>query len=250
MRSGKCLLLCVLCFMAFGLMGFPAPISLGNQAHAQVAESFATDESTPVVVFDPHERFNRAMFNLNDKLYFYAIKPVGIVYAAYFPPGLRNAVRNGFYNVIFPGRFINCILQGKGERSGIETLRFVINSTLGLGGLIDYADYGFGITKPPEEDFGQTLAVWGVGNGPYLIIPALGPSNMRDFGGYLVDGAMDPTFWIPATLWTGPVIRAGKLMNNASLRIGEYEDFKKSALDPYVSLRSAYQQYRIKEIAR
>lgn len=252
MRSGKYAVLCLFVLTALSLIGLPALISpyMENLAHAQVAESFVTDESTPVVVYDPYERFNRSMFNVNDKLYFYVIKPAGTVYAAYLPPGVRIAIRNGFYNLLFPVRLVNCALQGKGERIGTETLRFVINSTLGLAGFFDYADYGFCIAKPPEEDFGQTLAVWGSGSGPYLVIPVLGPSNFRDFGGYIVDSAMDPTVWIPGPLWASPAIRAGKLLNNSSLRIGEYEDFKKSALDPYVSMRSAYQQYRLKEIAK
>ena len=106
------------------------------------------------------------------------------------------------------------------------------------------------IQKPPEEDFGQTLAVWGSGPGRYLVIPIIGPSNHRDLAGYIVDSFMDPIFWIPGEWWYGLALKSGKLINNASLRIGEYEDFKKGAIDPYVSMRTAYQQYRLKEIAR
>jgi len=236
-------------FLAIALFP-PANILLDNRAVAAVADSFETDDTTPVAtIYDPHEKFNRSMFALNDKIYFFFIKPVSIVYAAYLPPDVRAAVRNGFHNILFPARFINCILQGKGEKAGNEAARFLINSTMGLGGLFDWADRGFGL-KRDDEDFGQTLALWGAGPGAYLVVPLLGPTNVRDLGGYVVDSAMDPIYWLPGPIWMSSAVLSGKMLNNASLRIGEYEDFKKSAIDPYVSLRSAYYQYRTKQIAK
>lgn len=198
-------------------------------------------------VNDPYEHFNRAMFKINDRVYFWVLKPVATVYAAYFPPGIRIAVRNGFHNLIFPQRFINSLLQKKADRAGTETVRFLINSTLGIGGLVDVAGVNLGI-QGHDADFGQTLALWGSGSGPFLMIPVLGPSNPRDLVGYGVDSVMDPIFWIPTDLWVSPTVKVGKIMNNTSLRIGEYEDLKKSALDPYISLRDAYIQYREHEI--
>lgn len=239
----------LLMFMAFALVWVPFGSSWDGRAVAALAESFEGDQGAPVAVYDPHEKFNRSMFSLNDKVYFYVLKPVATLYAAYFPPGVRAAVRNGFHNMWFPARFVNCLLQRKGDKAASETARFLINSTMGVGGLFDWADRGFGIQRH-DEDFGQTLAVWGAGPGAYLVLPFLGPSNARDFGGYVVDSVMDPIFWIPSPLWVSPTVKAGRLVNNVSLRIGEYEDFKKSALDPYVSLRSAYNQYRAKEIAK
>jgi phospholipid-binding lipoprotein MlaA len=187
------------------------------------------------------------MFTINDRVYFWMVKPATIVYAAYFPPGLRIAVRNGFRNLIFPERFINSLLQKKPGQAGTETARFLINSTLGLGGLVDVAGVNFGI-QGRDADFGQTLALWGVRSGPFLMFPVVGPSNPRDLVGYGVDSVTDPIFWIPMDAWVGPVIKFGKITNNTSLRAGEYEDFKKSALDPYIAMRDAWIQYREHEI--
>ncbi len=249
MRTGKGLhLSLILSFAALSLVCSPALPGLSNSASAQITEAFTSEEGPPITVYDPHEKFNRAMFDFNDKLYFYAVKPAATVYKAYFMPEFRIAIRNGFSNMLYPARLINCLLQGKGEKAGSETLRFLINSTMGIGGLYDFADTGFGI-HPQEEDFGQTLAVWGTGPGAYLVLPILGPTNYRDFGGYLVDSAMDPIYWIPAAIWVPAAVMTGKVTNNTSLRIGEYEDFKKAALDPYISMRSAYSQYRVRQIA-
>ncbi|MFZ2446934.1 MAG: VacJ family lipoprotein [Syntrophobacteraceae bacterium] len=252
MKSQKYSQFWVLAFFVFFIfVCAPGMISpyLDNRAHAAIAESFETDESVPVAISDPYEPFNRSMFNLNDKIYFFVIKPVGTVYAAYFPPGFRGAIRNGFHNAFFPVRFINCLLQNKGDKAGTEVARFAINTTLGIGGLFDPAKTEFRIEKH-EEDFGQTLAVWGAGTGSYWVVPVIGPTNTRDLVGYIVDHAMDPLVWVPAEWYVSASVSAGKLFNNASLRIGQYEDFKKAAIDPYVSLRSAYQQYRVKEIAK
>lgn len=206
------------------------------------------NETVPKVN-DPYERFNRTVFKLNDRIYFWFLKPLSKVYAAYFPPGIRIAVRSGFHNFVFPERFINSLLQRRPARAGTEMVRFLINSTLGIGGLVDVAGVNMGITGH-DADFGQTLALWGTGSGPFLMIPVLGPYNLRDFAGYGVDSVMDPLFWIPSDIWVGPALKVGKIMNNTSLRPGEYEDFKKSAFDPYIALREAYIQYREHEIRK
>ena len=135
------------------------------------------------------------------------------------------------------------MLQGKADKAGIETVRFVINSTIGLAGMFDIAQTNFGLAGY-DPDFGQTLALWGVGSGPFLMIPLLGPSDVRDLFGYAVDSAMDPLFWIPADWWVSFSAETGKYINSTSLRIGEYEELKKASLDPYVAKREAYIQYR------
>lgn len=238
-------------FISFLAMTFVcAPAMFGRQA-VFAAGSEALEEESGIVtkVNDPYEKFNRAMFTFNDRLYFWVLKPGGTVYAAYFPPGFRKSVRNAARNWVFPARFVNSVFQGKFDKAQTETARFVINSTLGVAGLFDFAQTNFGL-KPQDEDFGQTLAVWGAGSGPFLVVPVLGPSNPRDLLGYGVDSAMDPIFWLPIDWWISPSVKAGKILNEASLRIGEYEDFKKAALDPYISLRDAYIQYRDNEIKK
>jgi len=194
-------------------------------------------------VNDPYEHSNRLVFDFNDGLYFHVFKPVAQVYSACLPADIREAIRNGFHNLVFPSRLINFVLQAKADKAVNEVVRFVINSTMGMAGLFDFAQARFGLQNR-ESDFGQTLALWGVGSGPFLIIPVLGPSNPRDFFGFAVDSAMDPLFWAPADWWVSLSAETGKYLNSTSLQIGQYEELKKASLDPYIAMRDAYIQYR------
>jgi phospholipid-binding lipoprotein MlaA len=213
-------------------------------------EPFA--EETNVVVHDPHQSMNRTFFNLNDKIYFWVLKPVAQVYSTFIPEGVRICIRNGFRNIAFPIRFFNNAFQGKFDRAGVEFGRFVVNSTLGMGGFFEIASRDFNL-NPYDEDFGQTLAVYGMGPGPHIHWPFFGPSNIRDTFGLIGDFALNPTTYISLIesdfLVTGG-IKAGRITNNVSLRIGEYEDIKRSALDPYVAIRDAYHQHREDEIKK
>ncbi len=197
---------------------------------------------------DPLERLNRVFFQFNDKLYFWLLKPVSQIYGIFIPPGVRVGIRNGFDNLKFPTRFVNNVLQGKFKAAGIETARFAINSTLGLAGFFEMASREFDLLPPADEDTGQTLAFFGMKPGFYIVWPVLGPSTVRDSVGLGGDTVLNPLFWVPRELWLGAVIRGEVLVNNTSLKIGDYEDFKKAALDPYVSMRQAYLQYRDNEI--
>ncbi len=112
-------------------------------------------------VNDPYEHFNRQVFDFNDSLYFHVLKPAARVYSVFLPTDLRVGIKNGFHNLLFPSRFVNFLLQRKGEKAGYELIRFVINSTFGMAGLIDIAQARF-LIENQEADFGQTLAIWGV----------------------------------------------------------------------------------------
>lgn len=210
-----------------------------------VAEPFAT---TPVKISDPFEKSNRAIFVFNDRLYFWVLKPAAIVYSAYFPPEVRTCFRNLFYNLQFPIRVVNNVLQGKFKGAGIELARFGINSTMGLGGLYDVATTNFNI-KQYDEDFGLTLGHYGLGNGPYIVLPFFGASSLRDTTGRVADGFLDPVYYIP-WFWVATGVKGGVLFNQVSLRVGKYEDLKKSAVDPYASMRDAYIKYRAELIKR
>ncbi len=135
-------------------------------------------------VNDPFQGFNRTMFGFNDKLTTYALRPVAHGYALIVPLPARTGISNFFDNLQFPVRFVNSVLQGKLKRSAQETGKFVFNSTFGIGGLFRVSDHVSGLTDIPPEDFGQTLAVWGLPPGPYLVIPVLGPSDCRDIVGF------------------------------------------------------------------
>ena len=215
-----------------------------NEEESEAPAGTSKGESTP----DPLERLNRVAFQFNDKMYFWFLKPVSQVYGIFIPPGIRVCIRNGFDNLRFPTRFVNNALQGKFKAAGIETARFVINSTMGLAGLFEAASQEFNLPPPFDEDTGQTLGFYGLKPGFYVVLPVLGPSSLRDSFGLAGDAVLNPLYWIPQNLWMSTAIRGGILVNNTSLRIGDYEDFKKAALDPYASMRQAYLQYRENEI--
>jgi phospholipid-binding lipoprotein MlaA len=149
---------------------------------------------------------------------------------------------------MFPVRVVNNSLQGKFEDAGIELARFGINVTMGVGGLFDVASTNFNIA-PREQDFGLTLGHWGAGNGAYIVLPVFGPCTVRDTFGRAGDAGLNPTFYIPwwaASLGTS----VGTQINTVSLRLGKYEDLKKSAVDPYVALRDAYIKYRADQLSK
>ena len=199
------------------------------------------------LISDPLIQGNTDFYNLNDTLYFWVLKPVARVWGV-VPEELRVSVRNVFYNIRFPVRFINCLLQGKGRKASYEFGQFFINTTVGFLGIANVAA-NYPHLQPSREDLGQTFAVWGIGNGAYLMLPFLGPSSVRDGLGRLGDIFIDPIWWVPIELWVSVAIRAGEAVNDTSLRIGEYEALKEAALDPYVMIRNAYVQNRNKLIA-
>jgi phospholipid-binding lipoprotein MlaA len=201
-----------------------------------------------ILIPDPWIEMNRGLLTFNDRLYFWLLKPVARGYGYIIPQELRQGIVNAFYNIRFPVRFINCLLQGKFRKSGYEFGQFFINSTAGCLGLLNPAA-NYPHLQPSKEDLGQTFAVWGFGNGAYVMLPFLGPSSLRDGLGRLGDTFLDPIWWVPVDIWTSIGIRAGEAVNETSLRIGEYEALKEAALDPYVMIRNAYVQNRNKLIA-
>ncbi|MHC4638044.1 MAG: MlaA family lipoprotein [Planctomycetota bacterium] len=199
-----------------------------------------------IEVSDPLKGLNQLMFNLNDTIYFWILKPVTTVYRDIAPEPVRIGIDNFFHNLTTPIRFVNCVVQGKGDAAGTEFYRFAINTTIGVLGFGDPAQDKYGL-KSVEEDLGQTLGVHGVGNGFYLVLPLLGPSTARDAAGKVGDMFLNPVFYVdPTEAAIG--ISTVKFTNETSFRIGEYEDFKAAALDPYVAMREAYIQYRSKQI--
>ena len=197
---------------------------------------------------DPWIEMNQGLLTFNDRLYFWVLKPVAKGYGFIIPQELRQGIVNVFYNIRFPVRFINCLLQGKFRKSGYEFGQFFINTTAGCLGLLNPAA-NYPHLQPSKEDLGQTFAVWGFDNGAYIMLPFLGPSSLRDGLGRLGDTFLDPIWWVPVDIWTSIGIRAGEAVNETSLRIGEYEALKEAALDPYVMIRNAYVQNRNKLIA-
>jgi len=217
-------------------------------------EEFETLET----IADPIQPFNRLMFEVNDKLYFYVLKPIAQVYGAILPEPVRVSVRNFISNIRTPVRLINCLLQGKFEGAAIEYSRFMVNTTAGILGLFDVAKKYSDMEKQ-DEDFGQTLGFYGVGAGFYIVWPAYGPSTVRDTVGMAADFFAQPQVYINPDKDMGvakvnsvipTVITATNLVNETSLSIGEYEEFKESSIDPYISMRNAYFEYRQNKIRK
>lgn len=199
-------------------------------------------------IADPLEPINRVFFHINDKVYFWLLKPVASGYAAIVPQPVRVGVRNFFDNVTTPIRAANCLLQLNLEDFGNETARFIVNSTIGLAGFFDPAKKRYNI-KRQEEDFGQTLGTYGMGPLLYINWPVFGPSSIRDTVGIVGDFFLNPlNYFFEYPIYVNIVAGVYERVNNTSLTLGEYEALKEAALDPYVALRDAYQQFREEKV--
>jgi phospholipid-binding lipoprotein MlaA len=192
-------------------------------------------------ISDPIEGYNRVIHAFNDKLYYYFLKPVAKGYSFIVPKPARVCVNRVFYNAAMPKRFVNCLLQGKLQGAGTELARFSINTTFGLGGLFNPAGK---CIKDYNEDSGKTLGHYGIGTGMYIVWPLLGPSSLRGTAGTVLDTALNPLTYVKMEFWQKLAIRSYYSVNDTSLRLGEYEDLKQSAVDPYIALRNAYFQHR------
>jgi phospholipid-binding lipoprotein MlaA len=199
-------------------------------------------------VHDPYESLNRKSYNLTDVIDRKLVEPAAVVYMEYVPEAIQRPVGNFYRNLAYPNVILNSFLQGKIRQGLSDVLRFVINSTIGVGGLANMAGHmGF-----PEhnEDFGQTLAVWGIGNGPYLFIPAYGPSNLRDVFGIPVSVFTDGMYYL-AYMLAGPAIVPLAILRVVDKRAslaGPMKVRDESALDPYLFVREGYMQQRAYQI--
>lgn len=200
-------------------------------------------------VNDPIEPFNRAIFDFNEFLYDLLLRPLSHLYNL-LPADARDAIRNALDNLRTPVILANDLLQFEMERAGTTLGRAVVNSTAGVGGLFDVAKH-LGWEKH-KEDFGQTLGVWGVGEGFYLVLPILGPSNPRDaIGRYGVDQFFDPLgYWDVLDGGNKMFIRSGVAgVDEFAGIVDEIDNLKKTSIDYYAALRSLYRQKRATEIS-
>lgn len=194
---------------------------------------------------DPLEPMNRYFFSLNDALDELVMKPFAGWYYIALPNFAQDGIRNALNNLETPVIFGNDMFQGEFERAGITLARFAVNTTLGLAGLIDVASE-FGL-RYHDEDFGQTLAVWGAPDGPYLVLPVLGPSNPRDAVGRAADMFMDPLSYVLPDHDLGYLlyVRAGvDAVDVRARNLKSLDEIKKGAIDYYATIRSLYRQQR------
>ncbi len=221
-------------------------------------------ESAEKEIFDPLSGYNTVMTQFNDGFYVYVLDPVARGYEWVMPDLAQRGVKNFFHNLLFPIRFVNNALQLKPINAGEELFRFIINSTVGIFGLWDPAKEWFDL-EAHEEDFGQTLGYYGVGGGFHIVLPFLGPSNLRDMFSLYPDMQMDPVYYVENRPYNLPkkegeylgmsrqAVQQSNLLilktvNQESLRIGQYENLKKDAIELYPFLRDVYEQNRAKLI--
>ena len=191
--------------------------------------------------YDPWESFNERMFAFNYNVDKYALKPVARGYRAVMPEQAQIMIGNVVNNVTWVPRFINSLLQGKWEGALREVSRFVLNSTLGIGGLFDPGKVAE--LQPSPEDFGQTLGLWGVSSGPYLVLPLLGPTTVRDGIGKGVDSAMNPlTYFVPFVGQVG--MKVGDTVNDRALNYDLFAGVEATTIDLYSSVRHFYLKRR------
>ena len=206
-----------------------------------------------VEINDPFYAINYTFFNINDILYTVVFKPAAQTYNFFIPVEFRTVISNFFYNLRFPIRFVNSVLQFKGTKAAQEVGGFFVNTTVGLAGLGDIASYYD--LKPSPEDLGQTLGFWGAGNGFYIHYPILGPSSLRDSARFIDSYFLDPVSWLRYDKFGGyswrttVAITAYDKFNELSLSYEDIDALKAAALDPYVGVRDAFVAHRNKLIA-
>ncbi|MCB1276623.1 VacJ family lipoprotein [Prosthecobacter sp.] len=211
----------------------------------------AVDEYAVAEVSDPLEPLNRGMFWCNDQLYTFIFRPISKGYEIVMPKPVRKGVDNAFENVKFPVRFVNCALQGKFKRAGQETGKFFVNTIGGVAGIFKPAEKIQALANVPAEDTAQTFATWGIPHGPYIVLPLLGASSVRDTVGLAGDYALNPVNW-PYLYWYSArsehdwtiVPPSANSLRSMPAQFDTYDTATKEAVDPYLSVRSTYMQNR------
>jgi len=216
-------------------------VRIGFTGEARETEVSTTGEDQE---YDPWEPFNETMFEFNRRLDRNVLKPVAKGYDFILPDMVQKGVRNAFENLGVVRRLVNNLLQLKLEGAGRELARFTINSTFGIAGLMDVARGPDGARiAPSDEDTGQTFGVYGIGPGPYLVLPLLPPLTVRDGIGYAADSAMNPlTYFLPIGATIG--MRVTNTVNERSLNLDRFEQVEESVVDLYGAVRNGYLQRR------
>lgn len=190
---------------------------------------------------DPLENWNRGVQTFNDKLDIYALKPVAQGYHFIMPAFADTGVTNFFNNLNDIGVALNDLMQFKFKQSGMDGARFIVNSVAGVGGFIDVAEK---IDLPKhDEDFDQTLGVWGIPTGPYVVLPLFGPSSPRGIGGKIGDAAMNPIAYVDNGIITG-ALAAVKVIDTRADHLSTEKIATEAALDRYEFFRNSYLQQR------
>ncbi|MCR5814669.1 MAG: VacJ family lipoprotein [Desulfovibrio sp.] len=232
-------------FFAPGAISVEAkPLERGLAAGDGVDELDDYETPDAQAVYDPFEGWNRFWFRFNDKFYLYVADPIYRGWQAITPHQLRTGLKNFFHNLLFPVRFVNNLLQFKFKAAGVEFGRFMMNTMCSVG-FADPASTKKTIVPVDSagEDFGQTLGYWGVGHGPYLVWPFIGPSSFRETLGRIGDFFTEPFFYVQPW-WAGTSASFALRFNDLDEVLPLYQDLTGAALDPYIAMREAYINYR------
>jgi phospholipid-binding lipoprotein MlaA len=226
----------------------PAKKSTPAPAPAPAEEDWDEYGDMPTIA-DPIEPVNRGIFWVNHQLYNFVVRPVSKVYTTIFPKPVRRAVNNAYDNAEYPVRLTNHLLQADIKNADLETRKFLVNSVAGVGGILKVSDRIPAIADVPDNDTGRTFAKWGIGHGPYIVWPILGPRSLRDTVGFAGDIVLSPFTWV-AFAGAAPAIALSvttpNTVRNANNRLDVYDAATKEAVDPYLAVRSGYIQNRDK----
>lgn len=250
----KLIIFTLLTFLSIGQTSLAAPeVGYGALSDEDEFENYETDNV--VEIKDPLEKYNRKIFAFNDFVDRYFFEYVALAYRKEIPQPARNSIRNFLTNLTLPLSGINSLLQGKVDNALATFSNFLINSTIGIGGIFNIASEKGIIYR--REDFGQTLGHYGVGSGYYLVLPILGPSSTRDFTGFAVDKSVGPLDFnflefggkinlVDYRYRLALAITSGVDQRESLIDI--IDDIRKDSFDPYATIRSAYLQKRLTEI--
>ncbi len=203
-------------------------------------DEFIEEETKPQP--DSMQGFNRRVFTFNDGFITYVVSPFDAVYTGLFPQDFRNGFGNFYRNLGYPVRLVNSLLQFRLDKVGKETASFVLNTVLGFGGLFNVTRDTPALQCTPE-DFGQTLAFYGLGHGSYLVLPLLGPSSLRDTVGLVADSFLNPVTYVTPD-GARYALTAHDKANAASANLPTYKTIKAESFDHYTSMKDVYFQYR------
>ena len=206
----------------------------------------AAGEPAELEDYDPWEKFNEKIFEFNRRMDKHALKPVAMGWKTVVPQPAGIMIANAFDNLTVVPRVVNNLLQGKWNGAGREVTRFLINSTAGIGGLLDPAKDVWHITKSPA-DFGQTLGKWGIGAGPYLVLPLMEPLTVRDGIGKVIDRTIDPLTYVVPVIPALSLV-AGNRVNERALNYDLFAAFDDEVIDAYSAVRNGYLRLRERRV--
>ncbi len=210
-----------------------------------LADDFSDDGA--ILIEDPFEDLNRAVFQFNDGFYLYVLDPLASGYTWIVPDPVEVGITNFFDNLNYPVRLVAYSLQGQFDLAGLETVRFLIDSTVGIGGFLRPSDDIAALADLPGTDLGLTFAFWGIDHGPYLILPFLGPSSVRDTVGFLGERFLDPINYLEDE-GLEISLNALEVLNRSPEILENYSRASDIALDPYTSLKDFYIQLRDRQL--